>query len=82
VTSVDIHGAAALLHVHWQTVLDYIDKGILPAAKIGRAWVLLEKDVINYLATEVQKQTALRIGKGGQPRTKRAKRAKRKPQLA
>lgn len=70
----NIHQAAELLKIHWQTLLELIDKGILPAAKIGRAWVLLEDDVIMYLTKEVTKQTALRLGSGRQPRPKSVRR--------
>lgn len=57
--------------VHWQTVLDLIHKGILPAAKIGRSWVLLESDVIGHLTKEVTRQTAARLGQHGGPKPKR-----------
>ena len=70
----DIHQASELLKIHWQTVLDLINKGFIPAAKIGRAWVMLENDVLDYLVKEVSHQTSLRLGSGGQPRPKKTRR--------
>lgn len=77
----DIHQAADLLKVHWQTVLDLIGTGILPAAKIVRALVMLEGDVINHLTREVAKQTAARLGQGGAPRPRQKRRRSALPEL-
>ena len=59
--TVDIHGAAALLKVHAQTVLDMIGEGLLPAARVGRAYVLLERDVLQYIENQIVRQTAERM---------------------
>lgn len=71
----NVEQAAALLHVHPKTLLDLISTGVLPAAKIGRAWVLLERDVLSYLAQEIARQTAERLGPA--PRQKRQRRRAR-----
>ena len=60
--TVNIHGAADLLKVHPKTVLDLIGSGTLPAAKIGRSYVLMTKDVVNYIEAQLVKQMAARMG--------------------
>lgn len=60
--TVDIHGAADLMKIHPKTVLDKINAGELPAAKVGRAYVMLTSDVIALIERAVQEQTAARLG--------------------
>lgn len=60
-STVDITGAAKLLQVHPQTVLNMIGDGVLPAAKIGRAYVLLEKDIMSHIEAMIVRQTAQRM---------------------
>ena len=57
--------AAAILNVHTNTLARLIDTGELPAAKIGRSYVLLYKDVMQYIENMIVRQTAERMG--GQP---------------
>ncbi|WP_313453272.1 helix-turn-helix domain-containing protein [Stutzerimonas nitrititolerans] len=72
-TTVDIHGAADLLKVHSKTVLDLINTGVLPAARVGRAYVLLTKDVIDHIERQIINQTAERlVGKGRRCRPQKA----------
>ena len=52
--------AAYRMKIHQETLMEYIRKGLLPAAKIGRAYVLLEKDVMDFIVQQIKKQTALR----------------------
>ncbi len=54
--------AAHMLKVHYETVLDLIAKGELPAAKVGRAYVLMTQDVIDYVQKAVSEQTSKRMG--------------------
>lgn len=54
--------AAHMLKVHYETVLDMIAKGELPAAKVGRAYVLMTQDVIDYVQKAVNDQTSKRMG--------------------
>lgn len=54
--------AAEALKVHPKTVEDLIRNGILPAAKIGRAWVMMTEHVMKYLEDQIIKQTAARRG--------------------
>lgn len=56
-----IETAAALLATDTTTVLALIADGKLPAAKIGRAWVMIEDDLDDYLRQRIREQTAERI---------------------
>lgn len=62
-TTCSVPEAARLLKVHEQTVLDLVHAYKIPAAKIGRAWVMLERDVLEYLELQIQMQTAARMGR-------------------
>ncbi|HEX7909152.1 MAG TPA: helix-turn-helix domain-containing protein [Paraburkholderia sp.] len=67
--TVDINGAADMLKVHPKTVLDLISDGVLPAARVGRAYVMLTKDVMDHIQKQIINQTADRlIAKGRQVR--------------
>jgi excisionase family DNA binding protein len=57
VKTYDINEAADFLKVDRSTALDLVGSGELPGAKIGRAWVFLESDLIDYLRDKVRRQT-------------------------
>lgn len=59
--TVDLKGAADMLKVHPQTALELIQSGAIPAAKIGRAYVMLTKDVLTYIENRIVAQTAERM---------------------
>lgn len=59
--TVGIKGAADLLNVHPKTVEDLIREGRIPAGKVGRAWVMLTKDVLAYLERLIIEQTGERL---------------------
>lgn len=61
-STVDINGAAELMHIHPKTVLDLINNGTLPAGRVGRAYVLMTKDVLAYVEQLIVQQTAARLG--------------------
>lgn len=63
-STVDIQGAADLMKVHPKTVLNLIQTGALRAARIGRAYVMLERDVMSYIERQIVEQTAGRMGGG------------------
>lgn len=63
---------ASMLCVHENTVFKLIESGTLPAAKIGRSYVLLLKDVMQYVESQVSQQTAQRMG-GAPVRRKNAR---------
>lgn len=60
--TVNAREAAHMLMVHYETVLELIAKGELPAAKLGRSYVLLTQDVIDYVQKAINQQTAERMG--------------------
>lgn len=59
--TVDLQGAADLLKVHPKTVVDLINSGAIPAARVGRAYVMLTKDVMSYVEGVILRQTAERM---------------------
>jgi excisionase family DNA binding protein len=61
VTTLNVPAAAERLCVHPNTVFKLIESCAIPAAKVGRAYVMLEKDVMAYLENQVVKQTAERM---------------------
>lgn len=68
--------AADLLKVHPKTVEDLIKQGLIPAAKVGRAWVMMRVHVLQYLESLIIQQTAERRGL---PAPKARTTARRKP---
>lgn len=66
--------AAEVLKVHPKTVEDLIHDGTLPAAKVGRSWVLMTDHVMQYLENQIIQQTAAR--RGLPPPTKAAARGR------
>lgn len=60
--TVDLQGAAELLKVHPKTVQDLIKSGALPAARVGRAYVMMTKDVLAHIERAIMAQTAQRLG--------------------
>lgn len=61
--TVDLLGAADLLKVHPKTVQDLIKCGALPAARVGRSYVLMTRDVLGHIEAAIIAQTAQRLGK-------------------
>ena len=47
--TLDLHQAAALLRAHPETVRAGAAAGSIPGAKVGRAWVFIEADLLDYL---------------------------------
>lgn len=60
-TTTDVEGAANILKVHPKTVLELIASGAIPAAKIGRAYAMMVKDVMDYLEQRIVAQTMDRM---------------------
>lgn len=67
-STLNLTQAAELLKVHENTVTKLIAQGSFPAAKVGRAWVMLERDVLKYIENQIQQQTAERFGGQGRRR--------------
>jgi hypothetical protein len=42
--TLNLHGAAAFLHMHPEEVRTRAKRGIIPGAKIGRCWVFIDTD--------------------------------------
>lgn len=54
--TLDIEECAAYLKVDRTTVLKLAMQGVLPGAKIGRAWVFPEDELAAFLSGEVKRQ--------------------------
>lgn len=52
----DIDECAEFLKVDSTTVSDMAGMGELPGARIGRGWVFLEEDLVEYVRTQVRYQ--------------------------
>ena len=60
--TVDVPQAADLMKVHPKTVLDHIKSGELAAARVGRAYVMMTRDVLSLVERQIVRQTAERMG--------------------
>ena len=60
-STLSVPEASSMLNVHENTVCKLIQDGAIPAARVGRAYVMLYKDVMNYLEKIVMQQTAERM---------------------
>lgn len=60
--TLDVDQAAEMMKIHPKTVKDLIASGAIPAAKIGRAYVMLTRDVLNHIDNMISQQTAQRMG--------------------
>ena len=56
----DLIECAEFLKIDRTTLLKLAGKGEIPGAKIGRAWVFLEDDVVAYLRRQINEQTVAR----------------------
>ncbi len=61
-TTLDLQGAASLMKIHPVTLGRMINDGRIPAARIGRAYVLMERDVLGYIERQITAQTARKAG--------------------
>ena len=61
-STLTVEKAAECMGVSTKTVWGLINLGTIPAAKIGRAYIMLERDVMAYIEGQIAKQTAERIG--------------------
>jgi excisionase family DNA binding protein len=59
--TLNVKTAADLLQVHPNTVEKLIASCQIPAARVGRAYVILTKDVMAYIENQVCRQTAERM---------------------
>jgi len=56
----DSNEAADFLKIDRSTALDLANLGTLPGAKVGRAWVFMEDELVAYLRDVTRKQTQAR----------------------
>lgn len=54
--TLDIDQCAEFLKIDKTTALGLAARGVLPGAKIGRAWVFLEDELAEYLRAQVRSQ--------------------------
>lgn len=54
--TLDIDECAEFLKINRTTASEMAATGELPGAKIGRAWVFLEDDLVEYLRNKVRQQ--------------------------
>src|SRR3569832_339372 len=54
--TLDINECAEFLKIERSHALKLAGEGILPGAKIGRAWVFLKDDLVEYLRAQVRLQ--------------------------
>lgn len=74
--TVNIEEAAALLKVHPETCLTMVRAGKIPAAKVGRSWVMMTQDVLTYIQQQIIDQTGERLSTSGSA-SKRSTRGRR-----
>ncbi|PPC95195.1 MAG: hypothetical protein CTY33_00115 [Methylotenera sp.] len=55
--TLDLEAAAKLLYASESTVLELVGNGELPAAKIGRKWVFVDIDLIEYIRSKYTPKT-------------------------
>jgi excisionase family DNA binding protein len=56
----DINEVADFLKIDRSTALELAHLGTLPGAKVGRAWVFMEDELVAYLRDMTRKQTQAR----------------------
>ena len=59
--TLDLHEAADFLKISESTAQEKAASGEIPGAKIGRAWVFLAEDLIDWLKDQVKSQRRERM---------------------
>jgi len=54
--TLDIDECAEFLKVNSTDVSEMVGTGELPGARIGRSWVFLEEDLVDYVRTQIRNQ--------------------------
>lgn len=65
--TLNVEEAAAMLHVHPETVKKEIRAGAIPAGKAGRSYVMLREDLLAYCRKIIDAQTKERLRRPGRP---------------
>jgi hypothetical protein len=63
--TLDLKKASTLLKLHPQTVLQRARSGEIPAAKLGKCWVFIEEDLVNWIRSRYNRPQQ-DVGQGGQ----------------
>lgn len=50
--------AAAFLKIHPVTLLGKVNAGVVPGAKIGKRWVFVDVDLVEYLRSNYRRQVS------------------------
>lgn len=66
--SLNLTEAADLLKVHENRVMEWAAAGIIPGAKLGRAWVFIDDDLFAFLRRQITEQSATRALPPGRSR--------------
>lgn len=61
--TLDASECAEFLKIDRSTVLELAGNGVIPGAKIGRAWVFLEDDLVAFLRARVREQSRERLAR-------------------
>src|SRR3972149_4596704 len=56
VITLTLQQAAALLKIHPVTLQDKARAGVIPGAKIGKCWVFIEVDLLDYIRTQYRQR--------------------------
>src|SRR3954447_3945746 len=60
--TLDLHQAAAFLHMHPEEVRRRAKLGLLPGAKPGKAWIFIDDDLADYVRSHyANKRQALQV---------------------
>ena len=64
--TLNLSEAADVLKVHENRVQEWAAMGIIPGAKIGRAWVFIDEDLFGFVRQQIKTQSASRVsGRSG-----------------
>ncbi|MGJ8619641.1 MAG: helix-turn-helix domain-containing protein [Methylophilaceae bacterium] len=64
--SLNLEEAAAFLHLHTMTLLRRAQSGEIPGAKIGKRWVFLRLDLIEYVRSQYSQQASVGVTEGSE----------------
>lgn len=62
--TLDLHKAAELLKIHPVTLQQKAKSGEIPGAKIGKCWVFIDLDLIEYIRSKYTGPGKLDVGQG------------------
>lgn len=58
--------AAALLKMHPQSLRTKVINGLVPGAKVGKSWVFIEEDLVQYIRSSYIKSGRTLVSIGGE----------------